>query len=98
MFKKYMADILPDRLTTCQSERKSVVSRRPSVNEFLFFCRTQKYTNQLAYISLCITEFIGHTISLHALAHGAIIRRYVNKPYTIELCFLYSSIYCVYLT
>jgi hypothetical protein len=28
---KYMADIRPDRLTTCQSERKSVVSRRPSV-------------------------------------------------------------------
>jgi hypothetical protein len=28
---KYMADIQPDRLTTCQSERKSVVSRRPSV-------------------------------------------------------------------
>jgi hypothetical protein len=30
---KYMADIRPDRLTTCQSERKSVVSRRPSVSE-----------------------------------------------------------------
>jgi hypothetical protein len=28
---KYMADIRPDRLTTCQSERKSVVSRRPSI-------------------------------------------------------------------
>jgi hypothetical protein len=28
---KYMADIRPDRLTTCQSERKSVVSRQPSV-------------------------------------------------------------------
>jgi hypothetical protein len=28
---KYMTDIRPDRLTTCQSERKSVVSRRPSV-------------------------------------------------------------------
>jgi hypothetical protein len=26
---KYMADIRPDRLTACQSERKSVVSRRP---------------------------------------------------------------------
>jgi hypothetical protein len=26
-----MADIRPDRLTTCQSEQKSVVSRRPSV-------------------------------------------------------------------
>jgi hypothetical protein len=28
---KYMADIQPDRLMTCQSERKSVVSQRPSV-------------------------------------------------------------------
>jgi hypothetical protein len=28
---KYMADIRPDRLTTCQSQRKSVVSQRPSV-------------------------------------------------------------------
>jgi hypothetical protein len=28
---KYMVDILTDLLTTCQSERKSVVSRRPSV-------------------------------------------------------------------
>jgi hypothetical protein len=28
---KYMADIRPDRLTTCQSERKSDVSRRPSI-------------------------------------------------------------------
>jgi hypothetical protein len=28
---KYMYDIRPDRLTSCQSERKSVVSRRPSV-------------------------------------------------------------------
>jgi hypothetical protein len=28
---KYMTDIRPDRLTICQSERKSVVSRRPSV-------------------------------------------------------------------
>jgi hypothetical protein len=28
---KYMADIRPDRLMTCQSEEKSVVSRQPSV-------------------------------------------------------------------
>jgi hypothetical protein len=60
-------------------------------------CRTQQYTNQLAHISLCITEFIGHTVELHISAHGAIIRRYVNKPYTIELCFIYGSIYCTYL-
>jgi hypothetical protein len=30
---RYMADIRPDRFTTCQSERKSVVSRRPGVLE-----------------------------------------------------------------
>jgi hypothetical protein len=29
---KYMADIRPDRLTTCQSEQKSVESRRPTVH------------------------------------------------------------------
>jgi hypothetical protein len=28
---KYMADIRPERLTTCQSERKSILSRRPSI-------------------------------------------------------------------
>jgi hypothetical protein len=31
---KYMADIWPDRLMTCQSERKSVISQRPSVLGF----------------------------------------------------------------
>jgi hypothetical protein len=41
---KYMADIRPDRLTTCQSEGKSVVSRRSSVLLLLLlllllFCR-----------------------------------------------------------
>jgi uncharacterized membrane protein len=55
-----------------------------------FACRTQQYTNQLAHVSLCITEFIVHTISLHVSAHRTIIRRYINKPYTIELCFLYG--------
>jgi hypothetical protein len=34
---KYMAGIRPDRLTTCQSERKSVISRRPSVVDFQLF-------------------------------------------------------------
>jgi hypothetical protein len=51
---------------------------------------------KLAHISLCITEFIGSTMSLHVSARGAIIRRYINKPYTIELCILYGSIYCAY--
>jgi hypothetical protein len=31
---KIYTDIRPDRLTTCQLERKSVVSRRPSVHSF----------------------------------------------------------------
>jgi hypothetical protein len=43
-----------------------------------------------------ITEFIGHTVSLHVSAHRAIIRRYTNKSYTIELRLLYGSIYCAY--
>jgi hypothetical protein len=28
---------------------------------------------------------------LHVSAHGAIFRRYINKPYTVELCILYGS-------
>jgi hypothetical protein len=48
----------------------------------------QQYTNQLAHILLCITEFIGHTMLQHVSAHGAILGRYINKPYTIELCLL----------
>jgi hypothetical protein len=30
---KYMADLRPDRLTTYQSERKLIVSRRPGVHK-----------------------------------------------------------------
>jgi hypothetical protein len=33
----YIAEIRPDRITTCQSERKSVVSQRPSVLEVPLF-------------------------------------------------------------
>jgi hypothetical protein len=29
------------------------------------FRQTQQYTNQLTHISLCIIEFIGHTMLLH---------------------------------
>jgi hypothetical protein len=57
----------------------------PTIYEFCFSCQTQQYIKQLAHISLRITEFIGHTMSQHVSAHGAIIRRYINKPYTIEL-------------
>jgi hypothetical protein len=62
---------------------------------FLFLSNTKIY-QKLAHISLCMTEFIGRTMSLHVSAHGAIIRRYINKPYTIELCLIYESIYCIY--
>jgi hypothetical protein len=41
--------------------------------------QTQEYTNQLTHISLCIIEFIGRTMSLHASAHGTIFRRYINN-------------------
>jgi hypothetical protein len=51
---------------------------------------------KLAHISLCIPEFIGRTMSLHVSAHGAIIRRHINKAYTVELCLLCGSIYCIY--
>jgi hypothetical protein len=40
--KKYMADIRPDRLTTCHSEQKSVVSR-PSV-QYLFKIQNQNFS------------------------------------------------------
>jgi hypothetical protein len=59
-----------------------------------FSCQTQQYTKQLAHIALCITDFIGRTMLQHVSAHGAIIRQYINKSYTIELCLLYGSIYC----
>jgi hypothetical protein len=54
---------------------------------FAFSCQTQEYTKKLAHISLCIIEFICRTMSQHVPAHGAIVRRYTNKPYTIELLF-----------
>jgi hypothetical protein len=41
-------------------------------------------------------SFIGRTVSLHVSAHRVIIRRYINKPYTIELWLLYGFIYCTY--
>jgi hypothetical protein len=39
---KYMADIRPDRLTTCQSERKSVVKSTTKCNLSLPFQRTER--------------------------------------------------------
>jgi hypothetical protein len=65
---------------------------------FRFTCQTQQkqtpnnsLTFHCAYLSL-----FGPTVSLHVSGHGAIIRRYINKSYTIELCFLYGSIYYYY--
>jgi hypothetical protein len=42
--RKYLADVRPDRLKTCQSERKSFVSRRQSV---LWFSSAEHYTYTL---------------------------------------------------
>jgi hypothetical protein len=53
---KYMADTQPDRLTACQSERKSVVSRRPNV---LFSSNRIFYSNCAGfycYIHECYTR------------------------------------------
>jgi hypothetical protein len=49
---KYMADIRPNQLTTCQSERKSVISRRPSVyclEQYLVSCVVQLASSPSAY-------------------------------------------------
>jgi hypothetical protein len=61
-----------------------------------FICMSNTTIYQLTHISLCIIEFFGRTVSLRVSAHGAIFRRYINKPYTIELCILYGSIYCIH--
>jgi hypothetical protein len=45
------------------------------------------------HISLCIIVFIRHTMSLDVSAHKAIIRQYINRSYTIELCLLYEFMY-----
>jgi hypothetical protein len=51
------------------------------------FRQTQRYTNQLTHISLCIIEFIGRTMSLHVSAHGAILRRYINNLILLNYAF-----------
>jgi hypothetical protein len=67
------------------------------------FRQTQQFANQLTHISLCITEFIGRTMSLHVSAHGANLRQNINKfillnyafcmdPY-MSLAFLWSLLY-----
>jgi hypothetical protein len=66
-----------------------------TIYEFLFFL-SNIITHQITHNPLCTTEFVGRTASLHVSAHRAIIRRYINKPYTIELRLLYGSIYCAY--
>jgi hypothetical protein len=44
---------------------------------FVFLSNTPLY--QSTHISTCITECIGHTMSLHVSAHRAIIRRYITN-------------------
>jgi hypothetical protein len=53
---KCMADIRPDRLTTCQSEQKSVISRRPTV--FGCECKRRMWEN-LLLVSLGNAKDIG---------------------------------------
>jgi di/tricarboxylate transporter len=49
-----MADLRPDRLTTYQSDRKLVVSRRPGVLYFsiLLHCIVQ-WVSQVMFLSAC---------------------------------------------
>jgi hypothetical protein len=57
---KYMAYIRPDRHTTCQSERKSVVSRRPSVsviNVLIFVRRVTSTWSYNRHIKLTLTNY-----------------------------------------
>jgi hypothetical protein len=58
---KYMADIRPDRLTTCLSERKSVVSRRPSVffSDPTFGCLRSKEASGFLRIAKRLKEENG---------------------------------------
>jgi hypothetical protein len=59
---KYMADIRPDWLMTCQSERKSVVSRQPSVLILLNY--RQKKTTSKGTIKLVADTPIVLEISI----------------------------------
>jgi hypothetical protein len=48
--------------------------------------------HQSTYISLYIIEFIGRTISLHASAHGAFFRRYINNLLLLNYAFYMHSL------
>jgi hypothetical protein len=77
---KYMADLPPDRLTTYQSERKLVVSRRPGVfiiisKGYIIFQTTLFNT----FLTVCTTKLkkMANSISLlddvyHFFADGLI--------------------------
>jgi hypothetical protein len=66
---------------------------------WVFSCQTQQKqtSNNSCQFHYAYLSLFGCTALLHVSAHGAIIRRYIDKSYTIELCFLYGSIYCVFL-
>jgi hypothetical protein len=53
---KYMADIRPDRLTTCQSERKSGVSRRQSLLPYNIKIQGPKYWSFILAVKSKITR------------------------------------------
>jgi hypothetical protein len=91
-------------IITFYDVRKPLDANIPQVYIDLYFpSNTTIY--QLTRISLCITEFIGRTMSLHVSARGSIHRRYINNlillnyafymdPY-ISLVFLWSPLYAV---
>jgi hypothetical protein len=53
---KYMSDVRPDRPTTCQSERKSVVSRRRSVFAFGAISLNHIYTHQPKIVNIICSQ------------------------------------------
>jgi hypothetical protein len=73
------------------------------IYEFHFPVEHNNIPITLAHISLCITEIIGHTMSLHVSAHRAIIRRYITNlvllnyasymdPYIVLIFVCYSTL------
>jgi hypothetical protein len=68
--------------------------------EFCFTYQTQqKQTPNNSHSTVHIWVYLVlQRRYLHVSTHGAIIRRYINKSYIIELCFLYGSVYCFFLS
>jgi hypothetical protein len=80
-----MADIRPDRLTTCQSERKSVVSRRPSVflkNSKLHVLTSEEFVTLLnpVYVErlICFFKSLDKSSALALCCRNCVYNR--SKP------------------